>query len=217
MVALTKKSEPKLVRYEAMCSAIDACESLDEAKEIRDKAIALAAYAKQALNRDNERKCCEIRIRAERRAGQLLKETAKNGQRRSGHGNQKAESRQSTPKLADHGISKDQSSDWQKLAEIPKKRFEAELKKPGVLSTQQVLHSVNPPPKEKDPIANVDRNALWLWGTLCDFERQGILKHNPKELLATMTEPMKEQVAKLTPKIVEWLEQIFTKGKHAAN
>jgi len=71
-------------------------------------------------------------MRAERRAGQLLRETKEAGQRTTGHGDkeagqrttghgdQKSESRHVTPKptLGDLGISKKQSSDWQKLAEV---------------------------------------------------------------------------------------------------
>ena len=51
---------------------------------IRDKALALEAYARQALNRDAERKAIEIRIRAERRAGQLLKELKASGTLKEG-------------------------------------------------------------------------------------------------------------------------------------
>ena len=211
-MAIVKKNEPKLIRYDAMCSAIEAAESVDEAKDIRDRAIALAAYARQAMNRDNERKCCEIRIRAERKAGELLRETAKNNQRakpgsRGPSVGRGARPSVDQPTLKDHGISKDQSSDWQKLAEIPKKKFEEELKKPGVLSTQQVLASVNPRPKEKSPITDVDRDAMWLWGTLRDFEK--VLGRNSNELYRTMTDTMQEDVARIAPEVFEWLEKLL--------
>lgn len=41
-----------LVRYDAMCRAIDAAHKVDEVKDIRDKAIALEHYARQAQNTD---------------------------------------------------------------------------------------------------------------------------------------------------------------------
>jgi hypothetical protein len=65
-----------------------------------------------------------IRIRAERRTGELLRETEKaKGARGNpkGRGGRIVQSNSATtqPTLKDHGISKDQSSDWQKLAAIP--------------------------------------------------------------------------------------------------
>jgi hypothetical protein len=50
---------------------------VDEVKDIRDKALALQHYAKQAMNLEAERQAIEIRIRAERKAGQLMKEIKK--------------------------------------------------------------------------------------------------------------------------------------------
>ena len=40
-------------------------------KDIRDKARAIEVYARQARNVEAERRACEIRLRAERRCGQL--------------------------------------------------------------------------------------------------------------------------------------------------
>ena len=59
-----------LIKYDAMCRAIDAAYEVDEAKDIRDKAVALEAYFQQAKNVEAERRACEIRLRAERKAGQ---------------------------------------------------------------------------------------------------------------------------------------------------
>ena len=55
-----------------MCRAIDAAYEVDEVKELRNKALALEAYYRVAKNPQPERLACEIRIRAERKAGQLL-------------------------------------------------------------------------------------------------------------------------------------------------
>lgn len=68
-----------LVRYDAMCPAIDAAYKVDEVKDIRDKAVALEHYARQAKNTEAERQACEIRLRAERKAAQLLAKVAKRG------------------------------------------------------------------------------------------------------------------------------------------
>lgn len=79
---------------------------------------------------DSERKVLAIRVRAERRAGELLRETAKDGTRAKSGGESKKPKELQRSTLSKYGVSKDQSSDWQKLAAIPKKRFdEAHMRK----------------------------------------------------------------------------------------
>ena len=66
-----------LVRYDEMCRAIDVAYKVDEAKDIRDKAVAMESYFRQAKNTEAERRACEIRLRAERKGGELLKQIEK--------------------------------------------------------------------------------------------------------------------------------------------
>src|ERR1700730_8499703 len=79
MAALATIPEPSataLVFYDAMCRAIDAAYEVDEVKDIRDRA-ALEHYSRQARNIEAERQCCEIRLRAERKAGEVLRQIEK--------------------------------------------------------------------------------------------------------------------------------------------
>jgi hypothetical protein len=62
-----------LMRYDEACRAVAVAKEIDEVKEIRDKAEAVRAYARQAKNRSLEIDAAEIRIRAERRLGEMLK------------------------------------------------------------------------------------------------------------------------------------------------
>ena len=71
--------------------------------------VALRAYAHQAKNRQLEIDAAEIRMRAERRLGEMLREQPKNtGARRIGTSAVPQEGR--TPTLADAGIDKKLSS-----------------------------------------------------------------------------------------------------------
>jgi hypothetical protein len=63
----------------------------------------------------------EIRLRAERRAGELLAEMRDRGERVDGHGDQKSGLRRATPILSDLGVEKTQSSRWQAIARVPGK------------------------------------------------------------------------------------------------
>lgn len=192
----------QLIKYDAMCSAIAECERVDEVKDIRDKAIAIEAYARQAKNTDAERQACNIRLRAERRVGQMLRDMNANGERHSGRGDQKTESQRDTPKLSDMGISKQQSSRWQKLASVNEKEFESALadseQKP---TTSGLIKKANGSKTKMHP------DALWLWGYLRDFERKsGDLK--TKLLLGEMTETMLTDIDRICPMLVEFLEEI---------
>lgn len=71
----------QLVRYDAACRALAECKSVDDAKDIADKATAMLAYARQAKSPDLELMASFIRIRAKRQIGILSKglETSKGG------------------------------------------------------------------------------------------------------------------------------------------
>jgi hypothetical protein len=204
-------SELGLIRYDAMCKAIAECSRVDEAKAIRDKARALEVYAAQALNTEAESKAAKIRIRAERRAGQLLKEAKQAGQLRGKMDGKSKVSGEPTPKLEDLGITREQAADWQKLAAIPNAEFEAQLERPGRPSTQGIIGAVHP--VKPTPFV-INAQALRAWGWLREFERD--FGFSLEEVYPLMKEGMQEDVARLAPLALAWLEAFLLQRKKRA-
>jgi hypothetical protein len=120
-----------LVHYDRMRHELALCSNTDEVLEIRQRARAAEIYAQQINDTDAERQIVAIRLRAERKLGQLLKEMKQSGERDSGSGgDRKSQSPATTVKqktLSDIGITRDQSSKFQQLADVPEKAFEDAL------------------------------------------------------------------------------------------
>jgi 16S rRNA G966 N2-methylase RsmD len=128
----------ELIKYDAACKALAAAKSVDEVKGIHDKAEAMRAYARQAKNKELEIDAAEIRIRAERRIGELItaqKELPKEsgGGLHEGGRPKKTGTKSepvlsdSVPTLSEMGIDKKLSSRSQKLAAVPEKKFESQM------------------------------------------------------------------------------------------
>lgn len=127
------KGVPALIRYEAACRALAECKNTDEAREIRNQAEAMRAYARQAKNRDLEIDAAEIRMRAERRLGEIIKAQkdtvglAKGGRPYKNLTGSDEEPVEASPTLAEAGIDKKLSMRAQKLAAVPEDKFEGML------------------------------------------------------------------------------------------
>jgi ParB family chromosome partitioning protein len=129
----------ELILWDNMKNAVIECHSIDEISRLRNKAEAYRYALKQAKESPEViRKAEEIKLRAERRAGELLKETpkAKGGGDVRNHPSNPTRSEKT---LSDMGISYDQSSKWQKIANIPEEKFENYLEVEEELSTAGAL------------------------------------------------------------------------------
>jgi N6-adenosine-specific RNA methylase IME4 len=132
-----------LVLYETARRALAEVHRVDEVKDLHDKAEAMRVYAQQAKDSELIDYATEIKIRAERRGGELLREMADRGERAVRGQAQKSHGETfQPPHLADLGVTKTQSSRWQKLAALDDAAFEARLaaaKKAVVASAEMTV------------------------------------------------------------------------------
>lgn len=206
--------------YDRMCTAIAECSRVDEAKDIRDKALALEAYYRQARNLDAEREAANVRLRAERRVGELLKDLERatpQTARTIGEAQiVSAGVTRSAPTpyaaaLAEQGMSRQAAHRFQALADIPQAEFEQVLSGPAKPSTAAILrqaHTPAPSPKMPDKV-------LWFWGRLRDFEKDGYLAADAEVLLEPMTPAMRADVLRIAPRLAELLNSLEAVHEHA--
>jgi hypothetical protein len=117
-----------LARLETARRLLAEVRGLDDARAIHDVAEAARTYARQArLGLEAQNDAAEIKLRAERRLGELLAESDKH---RGGNFNrsQPATGWTKPARLQDLGISKSQSSRWQAIAAVPEPVFDQHLR-----------------------------------------------------------------------------------------
>lgn len=193
-----------LAKYDSMCRAIDAAYKVDEVKDIRDKALALETYAKQAHNVEAERRACEIRLRAERKAGQLsAKLKPSNPGKRKKHLGSTIKPKRDALKEA--GISKGQAHQWEKLAKIADKDFEKALANVEAKPTTNGLIRASDPPPPKT--IHVLKETVWLWGALRDLNRMAVPR-DPDDVLVSATPEMLKDICHNAPRVAAWLNRI---------
>ena len=102
---------------------------IDTIKDMRDKAEAIRAYMKQAKESlEIQNRAAEIKIRAERRGGEILGGMVKAGNPQLSH--------DGTIKVSDIGITRNTSSRWQKMATLPEEKFEAYISESNDLESE---------------------------------------------------------------------------------
>ena len=140
----------ELIKYEAACRALADAAQVDEVLSVLDAAAAAKAYARQAKNRDLEILAMEIRLQAERRLGELLRQQKEAGGLNAGGRPRSVDEKTGSarepvsgdeingsdeepvfvaPTLADMGIDTMLSMQSQQLAAVPDSEFEQILDK----------------------------------------------------------------------------------------
>lgn len=160
-----------LVKLDGAVRALAEARTLDEIKSIHDKAQAAAEYARAAkLGLDAQNYAAEIKLRAERKAGELLagleRATPQTAVIMSsvGHDTEYAQV------LADTDTNRQQAHRWQKIAAIPEPEFESFIetsKANGELTTHAVLRRAKELDRQQARADNAQQ--LQTVGTLDDI------------------------------------------------
>jgi len=172
--------------------AISEATTVREAKEIRDKAEALEVYARRAeYGSILQQRCSEIKLRAERRAGELLRQL----DLRPGRPSNESLSSGQHHSLEGMGITRKQSSRWQRLATIPEDRFDEEVKDgPSEAALLRIARQLEQPPKPEpeitpDPL-HLDQFVSMPYDGLEEFGITTVLTNeNTGEIVAYFCDP----------------------------
>jgi hypothetical protein len=117
-----------LARISEAMTALAAAKTLDDVLQIRDQAEALRVYIKAASDSlEAANAAAEIKLRAERKAGEMLDGMPKN---KGGRPSETPDtmSAVSVPVLADFGVTEQQSSRWRRASRVEPEDFEAYLR-----------------------------------------------------------------------------------------
>lgn len=166
-----QSSETALTHFSRARLELQKAKTIDEVRAVLDAAERLRLYLRQvdeSLEMQND--AAEIKLRAERRAGEMLKEGAEKGSRDQGKGgNRKSQSHDVTVKpatLDEIGISKMQSSRWQAIASIPESEFEQAIQETkeagGELTEAEMLRVAKGERRESAPhVSHNSGNNEW--------------------------------------------------------
>ena len=127
MNELTRRETTGLVNFDAAILAIEKAKSVDEVKAIRDKAEAARKYAKQAgVSLKGQNMLAEIKLRCERKAGEISKEMPRQPGKRTDLTSQHDVNRlpTKTEMADDMGVPVMTLDRWELEAEVPEEQFE---------------------------------------------------------------------------------------------
>jgi hypothetical protein len=201
-LALSTPGAVALSHYDAACTALAAAVAVDEVQDIRAKAEAVRAYAKQAKNRQMEVDAAEIRIRAERRLGELMaaqgetigKATGARGIGTSA-GYDQTRTQDTPPTLAEAGIGKGLAHRARTYAAVPKDQFEQLLTKRRTRDNARVV---------LDPEFQAEAEAA---ARDLEIERDERIALSGGDELAAENEQLRGQVAALDRRVAALVEE----------
>lgn len=148
-----------LVKFDKARTALAIAKSVDEVVDIRNKAEAMRKYVAQANgSKEMQNQCAEIKLRAERRAGEMLKDTIP-------HKGGRPKNTDTMSALSEAGVTEKQSSRWQQEASVPEDVFEEYIentKADGELTSSDVLKIAKKAKKDEELADGKKENAAQI-------------------------------------------------------
>ena len=223
-VEMPKETLPQLI--DRATAALDAARTSAEVLEARDmarvaydaaKSTARIVKAKQAHDtlivevHRSQAHALAIRARAEMRLAEEYDAAQDRGEVKTRADNQHVvDSNKLSPQ--DLGIRRDEIHEARKLRD-------AEAAEPGIVqrTINEMIDSGEEPTnaalrrkitERPAPQRTMDRRALWLWGRLQDFERDGVIDAGADVLADEFTPAMRQDMRRLLPKVIEFLTEL---------
>ena len=165
-------SSDHLIVLDQFSRALAEAETLDDVTEVRSRAEAVRSWAKSAAESlEVQNRAAELKLRAERKAGRLLAQLKLHG------GNRKSSGHDDRLKLADLGITQNQSKRWQKEAAIPDDAFEDYIRKSALLGDEitaaglmRIAKRPAPHSTVLNPLNNHSPHGEQLPGGFCNLQ-----------------------------------------------
>lgn len=181
---------PGLLKVEEARQLLAECVRVDDAKQIRDQAAAIRVYLRQQnASREAQNDAAEIKLRAERRLGELLEPD------REKRGTVNGLHVRSLPE----GVSHKQSFRWQEMARIPDKKFERYVREQrespvGEITTAGLTRAaarVDDDDETSAPDPRIEKIVSTAIPSVVDAVRKGVLTLAEADAIADL--PPEEQ------------------------
>ena len=202
--------------YNAAKATLAKCASLDECKQWKDKAAAMASYARQANDKSLQTMADRIRARAITRCGELLEQIEKAKNQHDAKQKCKGGSAPSRTQAAKNaGLKPDQAKQALRLASIPKDMFEEAIErdKPATLTELEKMGT------KKKPRMIVDlhgRNPKDFNIALHAMARlQDVIKHSSTWDFAAIARGMFDDEYKTNLELIEAVRKTLSKLEYA--
>jgi hypothetical protein len=208
----TDNDDLALARLEEAVRALDEATTISETKVILDLSVAATAYFRQSRkSAEAIAAATNLRVRAERKLGQMLIKAKEAGKLREGRPRKTIENDDSFS-LSDLGVTLDASSRAQKLATIPHEEFERELalcRNDSSLTMTRLLKKARPnigtEAKRTDAAPARKPAELSSNSTKPPPPRDETAATPPQEIVATIPASGAKDFSVLKPRCEEWL------------